>query len=155
MVPSIVAFFVELRIHISHCWNELHTMLNSPCSFFPASLRSTDPDNPWRGHVPWPSGTRPGAHPQSWCSAAKFEIVWRLGLCQERITRSVIHIRFSLQDNFLIRHWPVALVGWEEGEKICADIFFSFNVVLIFSFSPVAPKHIYNLSNHPNTCVYL
>lgn len=28
-------------------------------------------------------------------------------------------------------------------------------VVLIFSFPPVVPRLVYNLSNHPNTCVYV
>lgn len=75
------------------------------------------------------------------------------------LKQSVINIHSSLQNNFLVRHWPVALVGREGRKKTSALTDFIFltdiTVLLIFSFPAMVPRPVYNPSDHPNTCVYV
>lgn len=75
------------------------------------------------------------------------------------LKQSVINIHSSLQNNFLVRHWPVALVGREGRKKISVltDFIFLTDItgLLIFSFPAMVPRPVYNPSDHPNTCVYV
>lgn len=56
------------------------------------------------------------------------------------LKQSVINIHSSLQNNFLVRHWPVALVGREGRKKsLCWRILFSLLTLLFCSFSVFLP----------------